>query len=151
MIKKKKIYIFQYFISYNTVKSNETSKSFRNFSKHDKINFTNGLTQYNTVIKLLSSCFSKYFRVTSHIIDKNSNIWMDYYWILFGFQEIAHKWLCNFITNKTQYVSLKGFNSKRNVLNFGVPQGSILGLILFLIDINANVTETRYYFICRWY
>ena len=43
-------------------------------------------------------------------------------------------WVC--LHNKQQYVNLQGFLSSKNVVNWGVPQGSILGLTLFLIFIN---------------
>ena len=44
--------------------------------------------------------------------------------------------LCSYLQNRQQYVNLQGFFSSKNVVNWGVPQGSILGLTLFLIFIN---------------
>src|SRR6218665_1510255 len=38
--------------------------------------------------------------------------------------------------NRHQYVSCNGFSSTMKLIRFGVPQGSILGPILFLIFIN---------------
>ena len=46
------------------------------------------------------------------------------------------KWIADWLTNRTQRVALNGqFSSWINVLS-GVPQGSVLGQLLFLIYIN---------------
>ena len=44
--------------------------------------------------------------------------------------------LCSYLQNRQQYVNLQGFLSSKNVVNWGVPQGSVLGPTLFLIFIN---------------
>lgn len=45
-------------------------------------------------------------------------------------------WFRNYLSNRHQYVSIKGGESSLKSINTGVPQGSILGPILFLIFIN---------------
>ena len=46
------------------------------------------------------------------------------------------KWLGNYVYNRNQYVYINGMESNRAVIQCGVPQGSILGPLLFLIFIN---------------
>lgn len=57
----------------------------------------------------------------------------------YGFHGNAHKWLSNYVHNRNQYVFINGHESKRNKMLYGVPQGSILGPLLFLIYINGLV------------
>ena len=51
-------------------------------------------------------------------------------------------WLCSFLTNRTQTVMINWVKSESSILISGVPQGSVLGPILFLIyisDLGKNI------------
>ena len=48
----------------------------------------------------------------------------------------ANNWSSSYLRNRTQFVTISGFNSELKEINCGVPEGSILGPFLFLIYIN---------------
>jgi len=53
------------------------------------------------------------------------------------------KWLCSYLSDRKQRVSLEGKCSQWQVLGAGVPQGSILGPLLFLIFVNDIVYDIQ--------
>jgi len=61
----------------------------------------------------------------------------------YGIRGIAHDWISDYLRDREQFVHFKGINSDRKYISCGVPQGSIMGPLLFLIYINdiANVSK----------
>ena len=122
-----------------------------NFLKNHNVftNFQFGFQQkHNTVHALLN-----FVDKVTHAIDNSSHligIFLDFskafdtinHNVLlhklshYGIRGKALEWFRKYLNNRKQYVSLNDHNSTLKEINCGVPQGNLLGPLLFIVYIN---------------
>jgi hypothetical protein len=95
----------------------------------DVFDFVTKMKSNNLLVLLLFIDISKAFDSLSHCILLEK---LHYY----GIRGIVHHWFMNYLKNRYHYVAFSNHKSSLTSIQIGVPQGSTLGPILFLLYVN---------------
>ena len=123
----------------------ETQYGFRKtrFCEHALLTAQNELLQalsQKKISLLLLIDFSKAFDMVNHdiLLDKLNH---------YGIRGVVNNWFESYLKGREQYVSVNGNYSSRKSIKYSVPQGSILGPLLFIIYINdlPNISQLARY------
>jgi len=84
--------------------------------------------------------FSKAFETVNHSILLSK---LEYY----GIKNTALRWVESYLNNRSQYVCYNTHSSCKLICKCGVPQGSILGPLFFIIYVNDMANISKYLFL----
>ena len=68
----------------------------------------------------------------------------------YGLTELSLKWFCNYLSFRSQYTEINQIKSATIPISIGVPQGSILGPLLFIIYINDIQNLSKFFHFIKY-
>ena len=119
---------------YGYVKKSSTTHALVHLIHH----WLNATEAPNTVIRSCLINFSKAFDRIDHTI-------LLHKLQLFNTPQVLLNWCANFLTNRKQHVCLNSFSSPWKHVHAGVPQGTKLGPLFFLVMVNDLRTDLPLY------
>ena len=90
------------------------------------------LSIFNLILeKLIFKRFMKFIEITQNILYTKQ---FGHY----GFRGIVKKWFCSYLNERKPFVSIGNAMSNCKQISCGVPKGSVLGPLLFLLYVMAD-------------
>ena len=124
--------LYDFLEKHDTIYKNQYGFRKNHSTIHALVNMTedirNALDNDHIVCGVFIDLRKAFDTVDHHILLKK----LEYY----GVRGIALNWFKSYLSNRRQCVSINGVLSEEAKIEYGVPQGSILGPLLFLIYIN---------------
>ena len=72
---------------------------------------------------------------------------------MFGLHHSLIKWISSFLSDRSIAIRVDGYLSNPHSINSGVPQGSVISPVLFILFINdlLSSTSSTIFFFCWWH